>query len=77
MPTYTYKFVETEETVDVYQSFSDDTLTELEHPENGTKMRVKKVFHSPAVTGVENVPKTVSPTYRSDRSAVWNSAQQD
>ena len=75
MPRYTYKFVDTEETIDVYQSIKEDTLTELEHPETGKKMAVKKVFHSPAVTGVENVPSTVSPTYRHDRSEAWNSAQ--
>lgn len=77
MPTYTYRFIDTDDTVDVYQSFSEDTLTELEHPDTGKKMSVKKVYYSPAVTGVENVPKTISPTYRPDRSAVWNSAQQD
>ena len=77
MPRYTYKFVDTEETIDVYQSIKEDTLTELEHPETGKKMAVKKIFHSPAVTGVENVPSTVSPTYRHDRSEAWNSAQID
>ena len=75
MPRYTYKFVDTEETIDVYQSIKEDTLTELEHPETGKKMAVKKVFHSPAVTGVQNVPSTVNPTYRHDRSEAWNSAQ--
>lgn len=77
MPTYTYKFIDTDETIEIYQSFSEDTLTELDHPDTGNKMAVKKVYFAPAVTGVENVPKTVSPTYRPDRSAVWNSAQQE
>ena len=77
MPRYTYKFVDTEETIDVYQSIKEDTLTEIEHPETGKKMAVKKVFHSPAVTGVENVPSAVNPSYRADRSSAWNSAQHE
>ena len=30
MPTYVYKFVETGETIEVQQDFSEDTLTEAE-----------------------------------------------
>jgi hypothetical protein len=77
MPTYTYKFIETGETIDTQQSFSEDALTEMTHPKLGKTMSVKKVFHAPAITGFENVPKTVSPTYRHDRSTTWNSAQQE
>ncbi len=50
MPTYVYRFTETGETVEVQQSFSDDTLTELEHPESGRVMAVKKVFQPVGVT---------------------------
>ena len=33
MPTYVYKFVETGETIEVQQAFSDDALTEATHPD--------------------------------------------
>lgn len=50
MPTYVYKFIETDETIEVQQSFSDDTLTEYAHPETGETMPVKKVFLPVGVT---------------------------
>ena len=50
MPTYVYKFVETGETIEVQQSFSDDSLTEAAHPESGEVMAVKKVFQPVGVT---------------------------
>ncbi|NNE13007.1 MAG: FmdB family transcriptional regulator [Ilumatobacter sp.] len=50
MPTYVYKFVETGETVEIQQSFSDPTLTEYVHPETGATMPVKKVFLPVGVT---------------------------
>ena len=50
MPTYVYKFIDTGETIEVQQSFSDDTLTEYAHPETGAKMAVKKVFLPVGVT---------------------------
>ncbi len=50
MPTYVYKFVETGETIEVQQSFTDDALTEYEHPESGEIMAVKKVFQPVGVT---------------------------
>lgn len=50
MPTYVYKFIETGETVEVQQSFSDDTLTELVHPTSGQTMAVKKVFLPVGIT---------------------------
>tara|TARA_R110000803_G_scaffold37598_14_gene81138 strand:+ start:1208 stop:1441 length:234 start_codon:yes stop_codon:yes gene_type:complete len=77
MPTYTYKFTETDETIDIIQSFSENSLTEMVHPQSGKSMAVKKVFHAPGVTGFKDVPKTVSPNYRHDRSTSWNSAQQE
>lgn len=75
MPRYTYQFVDTEETVEVYQSMSEDTLTELAHPETDKVMAVKKIFSAPAVGGFTPVPDTVAPKHRSDRSSLWNSAQ--
>ena len=44
MPTYVYKFLETGETIEVQQAFTDEPLTELTHPVDGTKKAVKKVF---------------------------------
>ena len=77
MPRYTYQFVDTEETIEVYQSMSDDTLTELAHPETDEVMAVKKIFSAPALGGFVEKPATVNPTYRHDRSPVWNSAQSE
>ncbi|MBI4882514.1 MAG: FmdB family transcriptional regulator [Actinobacteria bacterium] len=50
MPTYVYKFIDTDETIEVQQAFTDDALTEAAHPETGTKMPVKKVFLPVGVT---------------------------
>jgi predicted nucleic acid-binding Zn ribbon protein len=50
MPTYVYKFVETGETIEVQQEFSDDTLTEAMHPIDGTMRPVKKVFLPVGIT---------------------------
>jgi predicted nucleic acid-binding Zn ribbon protein len=50
MPTYVYKFVDTGETVEIQQSFSDPTLTEAVHPRTGAVMAVKKVFQPVGVT---------------------------
>jgi predicted nucleic acid-binding Zn ribbon protein len=50
MPTYVYKFVETGETIEVQQSFSDASLTEAVHPGTGATMAVKKVFTPVGVT---------------------------
>jgi predicted nucleic acid-binding Zn ribbon protein len=50
MPTYVYKFIETGETIEVQQSFDDDTLTEAVHPESGDTLPVKKVFLPVGVT---------------------------
>jgi len=50
MPTYVYKFVETGETIEVQQAFSDATLTEAVHPTRGVAMEVKKVFQPVGVT---------------------------
>ena len=50
VPTYVYKFLETGETVEVQQSFAEDTLTEAVHPRTGATMAVKKVFQPVGVT---------------------------
>ena len=50
MPTYVYKFVETGETVEIFQDFSEDSLTEATHPVDGTMRPVKKVFQPVGVT---------------------------
>jgi len=50
MPTYVYKFVETGETIEVQQAFTDESLTEAVHPGSGKTMPVKKVFTSVGVT---------------------------
>lgn len=50
VPTYVYKFLETGETVEVQQSFADETLTEAVHPRTGATMAVKKVFQPVGVT---------------------------
>jgi predicted nucleic acid-binding Zn ribbon protein len=50
MPTYVYKFTDTGETVEVQQAFTDPTLTEYQHPVDGTVRAVKKVFMPVGVT---------------------------
>ncbi|NBU95007.1 MAG: FmdB family transcriptional regulator [Actinobacteria bacterium] len=50
MPTYVYRFIDTDETIEVQQSFTDDALTEAVHPTTGETMPVKKVFQPIGVT---------------------------
>ena len=50
MPTYVYRFIDTDETIEVQQSFSDDALTEAVHPTTGETLPVKKVFQPIGVT---------------------------
>ena len=50
MPTYVYKFIDTGETIEIHQAFSDDALTEAPHPADGTMRPVKKVFQPVGVT---------------------------
>ena len=50
MPTYVYKFLDTNETIEVQQSFTDDPLTEAAHPVTGEVLPVKKVFLPVGVT---------------------------
>jgi predicted nucleic acid-binding Zn ribbon protein len=50
MPTYVYKFIDTGETIEVQQAFTDDALTHAHHPASGKKLKVKKVFTPVGVT---------------------------
>jgi predicted nucleic acid-binding Zn ribbon protein len=50
MPTYVYKFVDTGETIEVQQAFTDDALTEAAHPADGTVRPVRKVFTPVGIT---------------------------
>jgi predicted nucleic acid-binding Zn ribbon protein len=50
MPTYVYKFIETGETIEIQQAFTDDAVTEARHPTDGTMRPVKKVFQPVGVT---------------------------
>ena len=50
MPTYVYKFVDTGETIEVQQAFTDDALIEHPHPSDGKPRAVKKVFTPVGVT---------------------------
>ncbi|MFM8562556.1 MAG: FmdB family zinc ribbon protein [Acidimicrobiia bacterium] len=50
MPTYVYKFIDTGETIEVQQAFTDDALTEFPHPSDGAPRAVKKVFQPVGVT---------------------------
>ncbi len=50
MPTYVYKFIDTDETIEVQQAFTDDALTHAEHPATGKQLKVKKVFTPVGVT---------------------------
>jgi predicted nucleic acid-binding Zn ribbon protein len=44
MPTYVYKFIDSGETIEVQQAFTDDPFTELAHPLDGAVKPVKKVY---------------------------------
>jgi predicted nucleic acid-binding Zn ribbon protein len=44
MPTYVYKFIDSGETIEVQQAFTDEALTSLAHPSDGKVRPVKKVF---------------------------------
>ena len=50
MPTYVYKFIDTGETIEIHQAFSDEPLTEAPHPSDGRPRPVKKVFMPVGVT---------------------------
>lgn len=50
MPTYVYRFVDTDERIEIQQAFADDALTEAVHPSTGDVMAVKKVFLPVGVT---------------------------
>ena len=50
MPTYVYRFVDTGETIEVQQAFTDAALTEAPHPETQRLVPVRKVFTPVGVT---------------------------
>lgn len=50
MPTYVYKFLDTGETIEIQQAFTDEPLTEAPHPSDGRPRPVKKVFLPVGVT---------------------------
>lgn len=50
MPTYIYKFVDSGETIEVQQAFTDDAHTEVAHPSDGKLRPVKKVFQPVGIT---------------------------
>ena len=50
MTTYVYKFIDSGETIEVQQAFTDEALTEIAHPSTGAVMKVKKVFTPIGVT---------------------------
>ncbi|HBQ51869.1 MAG TPA: FmdB family transcriptional regulator [Acidimicrobium sp.] len=50
MPTYVYKFIDSGETIEIYQAFSDEALTEAPHPSDGKPRKVKKVFTPVGIT---------------------------
>ena len=50
MPTYVYKFIDSGETIEVHQAFTDDALTEASHPSDGEMRPVKKVFTPVGIT---------------------------
>jgi predicted nucleic acid-binding Zn ribbon protein len=50
MPTYVYRFVDSDETIEVHQSFHEDALTEAVHPVSGDLHPVKKVFTPVGIT---------------------------
>ena len=79
MPTYVYKFVETGETIEVQQDFTDDTLVEAVHPVDGTLRPVKKVFLPVGITFkgggfYKTDSKSGSSTGSSDSSSSTSSA---
>jgi predicted nucleic acid-binding Zn ribbon protein len=50
MPTYVYRFVDSGETIEVQQAFTDEPLTEALHPDTGAMKAVRKVFTPVGVT---------------------------
>jgi predicted nucleic acid-binding Zn ribbon protein len=44
MPTYVYRFLDSDDTVEVQQAFTEDPLTEAVNPRDGQIHPVKKVF---------------------------------
>ncbi len=87
MPTYVYRFVDTGETIEVQQSFSEPALTEAAHPGTGQVMAVKKVFTPVGVTFKGNgfyktdsrgsSSRTASPSSKGDGDGAKSSSSSD
>ena len=50
MPTYVYKFLDTGETIEVQQAFTDETLTEAVHPRDRRDDAGQEGLHSPSAS---------------------------
>ena len=50
MPTYVYKFLDSGETIEVQQAFTEEALTEAPHPSDGAPRPVRKVFTPVGIT---------------------------
>lgn len=50
MPTYVYRFLDSDDTIEVQQSFTDAPLTEAVHPGTGDLQPVRKVFTPVGIT---------------------------
>jgi predicted nucleic acid-binding Zn ribbon protein len=50
MPTYVYKFIDSGDTIEVVQAFTDPTLSEAFNPATGQLEPVKKVYTPVGVT---------------------------
>ncbi|MFM8776151.1 MAG: FmdB family zinc ribbon protein, partial [Actinomycetota bacterium] len=44
------KFIDSGETIEIYQAFSEEALTEAPHPSDGKMRKVKKVFTPVGIT---------------------------
>lgn len=44
MPTYDYEIIETGEVIEIQHSIKDDAFTEIEHPETGEVVKVKRLI---------------------------------
>lgn len=50
MPTYVYRFLDSDDTIEVQQGFHDEPLTEAVHPSDGQLHPVRKVFTPVGIT---------------------------
>ncbi len=50
MPTYVYRFLDSDDTIEVQQAFTDHPLTEAVNPRSGQLAPVRKVFTPVGIT---------------------------